>query len=118
MTDNTLLRKKTFDFAVEIIRICDGLPKDEDGYNFYADQVKRAGTLIGALVVHLDYEPNQTALLAKIKETLKEVSETAYWIDLLNNTGVLEHEKSVLLQTALAEIKTLLDERGSSGMFN
>ena len=71
---------RTFEFALEILKLADELSKGSSSARVLSSQLLRAGTSIGANV-----EEAQAAesFIHKYKIALKEARETKYWLRLL-----------------------------------
>ncbi len=82
------LRKRTKVFALRVIRLFAALPKTTEAY-ILGKQVLRSGTSIGANYREA-YRARSTAeFLAKLGDCLKEAEETAYWLELLVEGGIV-----------------------------
>lgn len=95
MKDSPLLRKsKTF--ALEIIQECNAI-KSARKESVLTNQLLRSGTSIGANIREAFYAHGKADFAAKLQISLKECSETEYWLELLiesgysNNQGLIEH---------------------------
>lgn len=89
---NTVVRKSK-DFAVRIIKLSDYL-ETEKKY-VLGKQILKSGTSIGANIHEAIYAQSEADSISKLSISLKEASETEYWIDLLVDSGIVE-EKSVI----------------------
>ena len=97
-----IVKSKTF--ALEVIRVCKELrvAKCEGAL---INQFLRSGTSIGANIREAFYAHGKADFIAKLQISLKECSETEYWIELLLESGYY-NDKSLLEKCT--EIKRIL----------
>ena len=90
------LRRKSMDFAVRIVGLPRWLREEKREFSI-ADQVLRSGTGIGANLAEAKYAFSKKDFVNKCRISLKESSETLFWIELLVKSGLAtrEQEKSV-----------------------
>lgn len=83
-----ILKDKSFDFAVRVIRICQQLA---DGRREFvlSKQLLRSGTSIGALVREAQNGESKKDFVHKLGIAQKECDETLYWLELLKETGYI-----------------------------
>lgn len=80
MNDNkNQLREDSLDFAIRISDACDEIK----GCSVYTPQLLRASSSIGANLHEARYAQSRADFVHKLEITLKECSETEYWIELL-----------------------------------
>lgn len=89
MKDETLdLRERTKDFALRVIKMYSALPRTEEA-RVLGRQVLRSGTSVGANYREAQRGRSKAEFVAKIGDCLKELDETAYWLELLADSGVV-----------------------------
>jgi four helix bundle protein len=81
------IRERTFTFALEIVRPCQGLEKTSDVYRTLGRQLLKSGTSIGANVEEAQAGQSRADFASKYAIALKETRETIYWLRLLRETG-------------------------------
>ena len=101
------LREKSMSFAVRIVKLNHWL-RDERKEFAIADQILRSGTSIGANLAEAVYAPSSRDFLNKNKISLKECSETLFWIDLLNRSEILSREQAESLRADCLELRKML----------
>ncbi|GAB4324852.1 MAG: four helix bundle protein [Candidatus Sumerlaeia bacterium] len=102
----SVIREKSFAFALRIVRLCKML-ESERGERILGKQLLRSGTAIGALVREAEYAESRADFIHKMAIAQKEAGETAYWLELLHQSGLLSDEEfaSIILdQTEIAKI--------------
>ena len=83
---------RTKSFALRVIRLYSALPKSTVAQTL-GKQVLRSGTSVGANYREANRSRSRNEFIAKIGDCLKELDETAYWFDLLVESGVLSLPK-------------------------
>ncbi len=86
MMKNNIIAKKSFLFAVRIVKAYQYLVKEKKEY-VLSKQLLRNGTSIGANIEEAIGSQSTAEFLAKLSISYKEARETDYWIRLLNETG-------------------------------
>ena len=90
-----IIEEKSFDFALEIIKIVKVVQSNFNEY-VLSKQVMRSGTAIGAMVREAEHAESKKDFIHKMSIGLKEANETRYWLDLLfksNYIGKDEYAK-------------------------
>ena len=86
------LRLRTKSFALRVIKLYAALPKTTVA-QVLGKQVLRSGTAVGANFREA-YRARSTAeFTAKLGDCLKELDETAYWLELLTEAGIVANER-------------------------
>jgi four helix bundle protein len=71
-------------------------------------QLLRSGTSVGANVREAIYASSKVDFVAKMRISLKEISETEYWLELLKRTEYLTENQYDDINTDCSEIAKLL----------
>ena len=101
------LRDKTKHFAVRIIRFVAYL-RDEKREFVMSKQILRSATSIGANVRESWNAQSRSDFQHKLSVALKEADETAYWIELLIESGIVqENQVHDLYESNIELIKIL-----------
>jgi four helix bundle protein len=103
MSDSPLLVKSKA-FALEIIRICNEIKRNQKE-SILTNQLVRSGTSIGANIREAFYAHSKADFIAKLQIALKECSESEYWLELLIESGYCQNK--VILQNCV-ELKRIL----------
>ena len=114
MSRDSILKAKTFDFAVRIINLYKYLKK-KHGELIISQQIIRAGTSIGALIREAEFAESRKDFMHKLTISLKEANESVYWIELLYATGFItgkmyesiKVDAEELLKMLVSSIKTI-----------
>ena len=121
MSRESILKQKSFDFAVRIINLYKYLKKRHSEY-VVSQQILRAGTSVGALIREAEFAESRKDFMHKLYIVLKEANESIYWLELLYATGYINKkmfesmhiDASVLLKMLVSSVKTIKEK--SSGL--
>ena len=94
MTDEKApdLRIRTKEFALRMIRLYTSLPKSAEA-QVLGKQVLRSGTSVGAHYREAQRAKSDADFISKIEGALQELDETAYWLELLAESGIALPER-------------------------
>ena len=98
------LRELSTAFAVEIIRLCDGIK----GHSALVNQLERSGTSIGANIREANYAHGRADFISKLQIALKECYETEYWLELFVKAEILEREPTIPLYQQCGTLRRIL----------
>ena len=100
MTGKFVAREKSRAFALRVVKSC-RLLQERDREYVLSRQLLRSGTAIGALIREAEQAESRADFVHKLSVALKEASETAYWLDLLTESGYLDsvHGQSMMSDT-------------------
>ena len=106
------LRERTKQFALRIIKLYTSLPTRGAG-KVLGGQVLRAGTSVGAHYREAQRAKSNADFISKIEGALQELDETAYWLELLCDSGIvpskrltnLQHETNELISVFVTIVK-------------
>lgn len=79
---------RTKDFALRIMRMSSSLPKSSVA-QVLGKQILRSGTSIGANSREANRARSKAEFIAKMGDSLKELDETFYWLELLPESGIV-----------------------------
>lgn len=107
MSQKSILKEKTFRFAVRIINLCKFLKKKHGEY-IISQQILRSGTAIGALVREAEFAESRLDFRHTLNIGLKEANESVYWLELLEVSGFITREMFESIITDATEILKML----------
>jgi four helix bundle protein len=84
-----ILRDKSYDFAIQIVKLCQNLQVDKKEY-ILSKQLLKCGTAIGALIREAEFAQSKADFVNKMSIALKEANETKYWHSILKDTNNLD----------------------------
>ncbi len=105
-TDNVIVDKSKA-FALRIIKLYKYLCSDKNEY-ILSKQLLRSGTSIGANVKEAIRGQSKADFVSKLNISLKEASETEYWLELLHKSDYLSDEQFDSIDTDCVELLKLL----------
>ncbi|MBE5812364.1 MAG: four helix bundle protein [Clostridiales bacterium] len=94
------LLNKSLEFATKIIIFYEEYSKSKKDTTI-AKQLLRSSTSVGANINEAIYGNSKADFISKLHISLKECSESIYWLTLLSNTKLFQYDYNTLL--ALAE---------------
>ena len=106
MGDNVLLDKSK-SFALRIIKLYNYLQDDKREY-VLSKQLLRSGTSIGANAREAIRGQTKPDFYAKLNIALKEADESAYWLELLHESGYLDENQFKSIYADCNELIALL----------
>ncbi|MCX6158537.1 MAG: four helix bundle protein [Ignavibacteriae bacterium] len=117
MKENNIIKDKSFEFAIEIIKIYKFLTEEKREY-ILSKQLVRSGTSIGANIREGINAESKPDFIHKLAIAQKEADETLYWLELLNKTNYIDdsiyenlNKKCIELIKILKAIITTMKER-------
>ena len=119
---NNVIREKSFAFALRVVKLC-RLLADERREWVLSKQLLRSGTAIGALVREAEHAESKADFIHKMAIAQKEANESAYWLELLHQSGSLndkEFDSIIQNQTEISKIlaSIILTSKGVKKMMN
>jgi four helix bundle protein len=87
-----ILKTKSFAFAVRIVRVYQFLSMQKSEF-VISKQLLRSGTSVGAMVKEAEHAESRHDFKHKMSIAQKEINESIYWLELLNETGYLSKEQ-------------------------
>jgi four helix bundle protein len=94
---------RTKNFALQIIRLFSVLPKITEA-QVIGKQVLRAGTSVGANYREAYRGRRKAEFVSKCGDCLREIEETAYWLDLLVEANLVAPERLQSIRQECGEL--------------
>lgn len=88
MKTRSIIEEKSYKFALRIIKLYRHLAENKKEY-VLSKQILRCGTSIGANVKEALQGESKNDFIHKLSISLKEASETEYWLNLLHDSGYI-----------------------------
>jgi four helix bundle protein len=82
------MKRRTKQFALRVLRLWRALPKNDEG-RIIGRQLLRSGTSVGANYRAVCRARSRREFASKMNVVLEEADETAFWIELLIEGGVV-----------------------------
>lgn len=107
MKKENIIRDKSYDFALKIVKLYKFLIENKKEF-VLSKQLLRSGTSIGANVRESECAQSNADFIHKLSIALKEANETEYWIDLLHYADCLTKNEFLDLKKDIDKILRLL----------
>jgi four helix bundle protein len=101
------LKQRTKTFALRILKLLSALPKTTEG-RIIAGQIGRSGTAVGANYRASCRGRSRAEFIAKIGVVEEEADETAYWLELIAESGMLPASKVAALHAEADELTAIM----------
>jgi four helix bundle protein len=103
----TDLKQRTKAIALRVLKLVDALPNSRKG-RIIGDQLGRAGTAVGANYRASCRARSRAEFIAKIGVVEEEADESAYWLELIMEDGVLPVTKIETLHVEATELTAIM----------
>ncbi len=103
----SIVTEKSYLFAVRVVKLCKFLRDERKEYQM-SGQLQRCGTSIGANLAEAQQAQSRADFHAKCSISLKEASETKYWLSLLKDTGYLTQKEFSSIFADCCELEKML----------
>src|SRR3954471_10661404 len=100
------LRDRTKAFALRIVRMFSALPKTTEA-QVLGKQLLRSGTSIGGNYREAFRARSKAEFIAKCSDSLREIEESAYWLELLVESAIVSAAKLAPLQQECDELTAI-----------
>jgi four helix bundle protein len=102
-----VVKNKSFAFAVRIVKVYQYLVDNKKEY-VLSKQLLRSGTSVGAMVREAEHAESKADFKHKMGIAQKEINETIYWLELLNETNYLKSNQFESINADAVEIIKLI----------
>jgi four helix bundle protein len=107
MKDEKDLRNRTKAFALRIIALYGTLPRSGSA-QVLGHQLLRSGTSVGANFREAHRARSNAEFVSKVGDSLKELEETSYWLELLSDSGAVKATKLASLLDETSQLTAIL----------
>lgn len=97
------LRLRTKKFALSVIYLFRNLPRNAEA-SVLGKQLLRAGTSVAANYRAVQRARSKPEFIAKLGIVVEEADETQFWLELLQESGLIQNEALVQLQREIGEL--------------
>lgn len=104
--EENIVAVKSFAFALRIIKAYKYLAQQNE--YVLSKQLLRSGTSIGANCREAKNAQSRSDFINKLSIALKEADETAYWLELLHEGGIIEEQSYTSIYNDCTELIKLL----------
>ena len=107
MENKNIILEKSFNFAIRIVKLYKYLMEEKKEF-VLSKQILKSGTSIGANINEAQQWQSKKDFLMKMNISLKECTETKYWIELLSATEYINQEQKESIIKDCIEIEKML----------
>lgn len=110
MKEDNVIRDKGLNFAIRVVKMSKFLFNKTTSFAEHPiiSQILRSGTSIGANICEAEFAESKEDFKHKLKISLKEASETRYWLKILQSCEYINKEQYDSLMTDCLGIIKLL----------
>ncbi|NBL63944.1 four helix bundle protein [Flavobacterium sp. NST-5] len=109
-----VLKNRTKAFAVQIVKMADGLPHKQIGWTI-TNQIVRSATSVAANYRAVCRAKSDKDFISKMGTVIEEADETLFWLELIvelelipkNEIELLMNENNELISIFVASVKTI-----------
>src|SRR5436190_20788778 len=101
------LKQRTKDFALRVMTLVDHLPKNRKG-RMFGDQLLRSATSVAANYRAACRARSTAEFTAKLGTVLEEADESAFWMELISDGGLLRQSRVDALFREANELAAIL----------
>ena len=111
------LKNRTQYFALRIIKLVEALPRNKTG-EVIGRQILRSATSVGANYRAACRARSKADFISKITIVEEEADESLYWLELIEKSGLIEHEKLSELIKEADELVAIFVSSGKTTKLN
>jgi four helix bundle protein len=111
------LKDRTKKFALKIIKLIDDLPNTKAGHTI-GNQIIRSATSVASNYRSACRARSNADFISKIIIVEEECDETLFWLELINESGLIEKEKLIFLTKEADELTAIFTASGKTARLN
>jgi len=101
------LKKRTKKFALDIIELAQAIPGTQLG-DIIRKQIIRSGTSVGANYRAVCRARSKAEFISKLGVVIEEADESAYWLEIIEDTQLLSSQRIMKLHKEAEEIVAIM----------
>ncbi len=105
--DKIEMKRRTKEFAKEIIKLCRKLPNNREG-RLIGDQIFRAGTSVAANYRSACRARSKAEFISRLSIVEEEADETLFWLEVIKEMKVFQYEKLYTIMQENDEILAII----------
>jgi four helix bundle protein len=90
------LQKRTKQFNIDVIKVCESLPRNAAGFEL-AKQIIRSSGSVGANYRATQRAKSKADFIYKLEIVIEEADETMYWLEVMSETGLIDTKNATVL---------------------
>jgi four helix bundle protein len=107
MMDAEELKQRTKKFGLGVIKLVESLPSSQMG-RVVANQLLRSALSVGANYRAACRARSKADFISKVGITIEEADESQYWLEMLEDAGLVSHDKLTPLAKEADELVAIL----------
>ena len=115
--DKTELQRRTKKFAIDIIKFVGELPNIR-AVNVLANQLLRCSSSVGANYRSACKGKSTADFINKIVIVEEEADESIYWLELMEESGLIQNSKTLILRNEAKELTAIFTAIGKTAKEN
>ena len=104
---SNVVKDKSFRFAIRVVNLYKFLVSNKKEY-VLSKQLLRSGTSVGAMIRESEYAESKPDFIHKMAIAQKEMNESIYWLELLQETDYIKLDEFESLNADAVEIMKLI----------
>ncbi len=112
-----VLKNKTKDFGLRIIKMADSLPNTRSA-NVIANQILRSATSVGANYRSACRARSKADFISKITVVEEEADETLFWLEIIHEAGLVKFNRLESLLKEADELVAIFTSSGKTAKLN
>lgn len=101
------LKQRTKTFALRVLKLIDSLPDTRSG-RVLSGQLGRSGTSVGANYRAACRSRSTAEMISKLSVVEEEADESAFWLELIGDHGLMASAKVAPLQQEAGELTAIM----------
>ena len=89
--DRKILQQRTKQFHIDVIRLCESLPRNAAGFEI-AKQIIRSAGSVGSNYRATVRAKSTKDFIYKVEVVLEEADESHYWLEIIRDAGLIKGE--------------------------
>jgi four helix bundle protein len=85
--DRKILQQRTKQFHIDVIKVCEGLPRNAAGFEIAKQLIRSAGS-VGANYRATVRAKSKADFIYKIEIVLEEADESLYWLEIIRDADL------------------------------
>jgi four helix bundle protein len=109
MAKSYQLRKRTYDFAIDIVRLCRTYPQTLEG-RIFCEQLIRAGTSVAANYRGACRGRSSREFIAKVGTVIEEADESEFWLSATRDLEIVSSPNVEILRAEADELVAIFTQ--------
>lgn len=101
------LKKRTKQFALQIMKVIDGLPKTTQG-RVIADQLMKSATSVAANYRAACRGRSRAEFAAKLGIVIEEADESLFWLEIIHESKLIQNDLLTMLMKEADELVSIM----------